>query len=299
MASLLRALIVAAGPLAALSAITGFSLDIEPSANSTDEVAFINTMAQYRSLLGGTGLILSADAGTAWVTSPLWNVTVNGTDKCLFEWVVDLCNETIIMDYDRNSTNLLVRAAPYLAYADARVAEGLNKSITVGVAIAPPGAPSTWWQTASLAELTALVHAANPSLESHASFSSRFAIFYASTLFNSSQAAPCPACSFTEPRALWYVDDDWVYDAGAQSAFFDFACAQHVVQLYDAPHAGSRPHIGANPADEALYRSFVEAAGTRGIDVQFMSGLNDFDYDMAFIRSVNASLPRNATCHWH
>lgn len=123
-----------------------------------------------------------------------------------------------------------------------------------------------------------------------------------------------------------------VYNSTAQAAFFDFACLQHVIQVYDAPHAGNRPHsesrrvalvesnelttqnasfpcghhpttlhllaVGANPADEAMYRSFVEAAGSRGIDVQFLSGLNDFEYDMQFIASVNTSIPKNTSCHW-
>ena len=282
----------------ARSAIIGFTLDIEPASNSTDEVNFINTMAQYSSLLAGTGLLLSADAGTAWTGVPVWNVTVDGTNKVLSEWLVDLCNETIIMDYDRNATNLLVRAAPYLDYADTLVSQGNNKSVTVGVAISAPGDTPTWWQTESIKELESLIATVSPTLMSHASFGGRYAIFTGSTLMNNSATAPCPACAYAEQKTLWYVDDAWVYNVSVQSAFFDFACQQHVVQLYDAPHAGNRPHIGANPADEALYRSFVESADTRGIDVQFFSGVSDFTYDMAFIKSVNTSLPRNTTCHW-
>jgi len=266
-------------------AVVGFSVDIEPPAGSTDEVAYINTMALYQSLLAGTGLTLSADAGTAWVT-PEWNVTVNGTNKLLYEWVVDLCNETIIMDYDRNASNLLVRAAPYLSYTDGLVAQGANKAVTVGVAISSPGETPTWWQTQSVAEMEAVIAAAKPALEAHPSFSHRFAVFFAQTLFNSSRAAPCHSCSFLENKTLWYLADEWVYDAVAQASFFEFAQEQRVVQVYDAPHAGNRPHIGGSPADEELYRAFVRAADVRGIDLQFMSGPAAFATDLAFIRSL-------------
>lgn len=254
-------------------------------------------MAQYRSLLAGTGLVLSADAGTAWVSSPLWDVTVNGTTKVLYQWLVDLCNETIIMDYDRNASNLIDRANPYLSYADSLISQGETKSVTVGVAINSPGATPTWWQTGSVTELETLIATVNPTLASHPAFSLRYAIFTAGSLFNSSSDTPCPTCTFPERKTLWYLDDDWVYNSTSQEAFFNFACQQRVVQVYDAPHAGDRPHIGGNPADEVLYRTFVEAAGTRGIDIQFFSGVSDFAYDMEFIQSVNTTQPRNKTCN--
>lgn len=193
----------------ALGAITGFSLDIEPSSNSSQEVDFINTMAQYQALLSGTGLTLSADAGTAWVAPPVWNVTVNGTSRVLSDWVVTLTNETIIMDYDRNATNLLVRAAPYLDYADALVQQGIPRNVTVGVAIASPGSQPTWWQTQSVDELESLITAVDPSLSTHPSFSRRYAIFTSDSLFNASSEAPCPTCSYAEQKTLWYLDDSW------------------------------------------------------------------------------------------
>ena len=98
-------------------AIVGFSLDIEPN-EGPDSVAFVNTMAAWRAALAGTGMLLSADAGTAWSTPAYQNTTVNGTTKLLSEWLVDICDEAILMSYDRNATRLLERVLPYLTYAD-------------------------------------------------------------------------------------------------------------------------------------------------------------------------------------
>jgi len=274
---------------AARGAIVGFSLDIEPAPGTPDAVAFVNVMAAYRGRLdaAGGGLVLSADAGTAW-TQPAFNVTVNGTNKLLFEWIADLCDETVVMSYDRNASNLLARVAPFLAYADAQVARGLARRVVVGAAVAPPGAPQTWWQTANATELEALVASVDAALAAHASFARLYAVFYAATLFNSTHGGTDPVPpTVGERKALWYLDDDWVYDAAAQDAFLAFAAQQRVVLMYDAPHAGARPHIGASKADEAAYAAFVRRAGAQGVDVQFLSGLNDFDYDLAFIRATN------------
>ena len=292
MRSLSLVLAAAAACGGARAAIVGFSLDIEPGPGTPEAVGFVNTMAAYRALLDadGSGLVLSADAGTAW-TGADFNVTVNGTNKLLYQWIADLCDQTVIMDYDRNASNLLVRAAPFLAYADAQVARGLRRSVVVGVAVAPPGAPATWWQTANVSELEALVAAVNPALTAHASFAREYAVFHAGTLFNATNGGtePVPPVSIGERKALWYLVDAWVYDPSAQDAFLAFARQQKVGLVYDAPHAGSRPHIGADKGDEQLYRAFVQRAGAQGIDVQFLSGLSDFAYDLAFIKATNGS----------
>lgn len=272
-------------PLLALSIlragarITGFSLDIEPPPGSAS-VDFVNEMAAWRSRLDGTGLRLSADAGTAW-SGANYATTVNGSTKLLSEWLVDLCDEAILMDYDRNASNLLVRAEPYLAYADGRP----GKAVTVGVAIAPPGTPAAWWQTANVSELEALIASVDAPLRRHRSFTEKYAVFFAETLFNATKAAESlEAASTGEMKSLWYVADEWIYDGAAQSAFFDFARAQRVVELYDAPHAGDRPHIGANATDEALSAEFYRLCDARGISVQFMSGLNTLEEDLRFIQ---------------
>jgi len=274
---------------AARAAIVGFSLDIEPGPGTQDAVDFVNTMAAYRGLLdaAGGGLRLSADAGTAW-TQPYYNLTVNGTNKILYQWIGDLCDESVVMSYDRNASNLLVRVTPFLEYADAQVARGLNRSVVVGVAIATPGSPATWWQTESATELESLIASVDPALVAHASFARQYAVFYAATLYNATNGGtdPLPP-SIGERKALWYLDDDWVYDAQAQDAFFAFAAQQRVGLVYDAPHAGNRPHIGASKADEALYQAFVRRAGAQGIDVEFLSGLSNFAYDLAFIKEMN------------
>jgi hypothetical protein len=81
-----------------------------------------------------------------------------------------------------------------------------------------------------------------------------------------------------------------VYDNTSRSNFFSFAKNQNAVTLYDAPHAGNRPHIGANKNDQQMYVDFINIAHTLGIDIQFMSGLNDFETDIEFIKSVNEKL---------
>jgi hypothetical protein len=263
--------------------ITGFSLDIEPPAGN-ESVAFVEYLAEFRWRLAGTGLKLSADAGTSWTSSD-YMTTVNGTSKTLGEWLVDLCNETVVMSYDRNASNLLLRVGPFLGYADAY---GGVKNVTVGTAIATPGSAPTWWQTQSPAELEALIASVDSSLRTHASFKGRYAVFFAATLFNaSSGGGPPPGSGIGEEKSLWYLDDDWVYDETSRAAFFAFAAAQNVREVYDAPHAGSRPHIGANATDQSLYADFVHLADAQGIDIQFMSGLNTLAFDLAFISSVN------------
>ena len=282
---LLLALLAATAPLVAPRVI-GFSLDIEPPAGN-ESVAFVNVMAEYRWRLAGTGLRLSADAGTAW-TAPEYETTVNGTMRTLAQWLVVLCDEAILMVYDRNATNLLVRAEPYLTYAD-----GLSgKLITVGVAIATPGSPPTWWQTANTSELEDLIATVDEPLRQHVSFTARYAVFFGATLANASAAERSPPPTINETKTLWYLDDDWVYDAAAQKAFFNFAAAQNIVEVYDAPHAGSRPHIGANAVDQAAYAEFIKIAHGRGIDVQFLSGLATLAGDLEFIQTVNAELSR-------
>lgn len=267
--------------------ITGFSLDVEPP-QGEQSVAFVNLLAEFKWRLRGTNLSLSADAGTAWMGAG-WETLVNGTSKLLGAWLVDLCDEAILMDYDRNESNLIARAAPYLSYADAR--PGKAKAVTVGVAIASPGAaPPTWWQCESVAELEALIASVDGALSAHASFSHRYAVFFAATLYNASGAAPAPPGP--ETKTLWYLDDEWIYNLAARDAFFAFAQAQHVVEVYDAQHAGDRPHIGANATDTALYADFIKKADALGIDVQFMSGLDTLEQDLAFIASVNADLAR-------
>jgi len=268
--------------------IIGFSLDIEPPAGS-ESVALVNTLAAWRAALSasGTGLRLSADAGTAW-TAAAYETTVNGTTKTLGEWLVDLCDETIIMSYDRNATNLLLRVEPFLQYAAARGAAGAG-AITVGAAVSSPGDAEAWWRTANASELEALIAAVDGALQRRPQFSGRYAIFYGETLYNATLAAPAPS-SIGERKALWYVSDSSIYDAAAREAFFAFAAQQRVVQLYDAPHAGARPHIGANASDEALSAQFYQRCDAAGIDVQFMSGLNTLAYDLAFIEKVNAAV---------
>ena len=260
-----------------LGAVIGFSLDIEPSVGA-QSVAFVNTLAAWRTALQPTGLLLSVDAGTAWSSSPDWVTTVNGTSKLLSEWLVDLSDEAILMDYDRNASKLLARALPYLSYADRR-----GKAVTVGLALAPPGAASTWWQCADLVELEALVASVHPALAQHASFTQRYALFHAGTLWNSSTAN---VTLVNEEKTLWYLVDDWIYNASARQDFLALAARQRIVQVYDAPHAGSRPHIGASASDEALYRSFVQITHAQGIDIQFMSGLANLPQDLAFIKST-------------
>jgi hypothetical protein len=261
--------------------IVGFSLDIEPSAGN-ESIAFVNEMKEWHDRLSNTGLLLSADAGTAWSDPSVYETTVNGTTKLLSEWLVDLCNETIIMSYDRNASNLIVRVTPYLSYAD----NFSDKSVTVGAAIATPGTPQTWWQTQTVAELETVIADVDHELQKHSSFSRKYAIFFADTLFNASLANPAKSI-INETKTLWYLNDEWVYNNQSRTDFFEFAKAQNVVAVYDAPHAGNRPHIGADKTDQAYYVDFIHLADSYGIDIQFMSGLNDFDFDMEFIKSVN------------
>ncbi len=96
----------------------------------------------------GTGMVLSVDAGTAWSCPPgattCFNITFHNKTQSVAAHVVDLADVTVVMDYDREPSNVLRRALPYLMHAQ-NVQK--DRSIVIGLAISELGQKPEWWQT--------------------------------------------------------------------------------------------------------------------------------------------------------
>lgn len=120
----------------------GFTIDVETCSGLGNKTQQAVVCQEYFTLLSNwsyfiqeqdPSLLLSVDAGTAWACPPAtstvntphqlaqdtcFNITYNNKTASVAEHVIDLCNQTVIMDYDQNATNAYLRALPYLQYAN-------------------------------------------------------------------------------------------------------------------------------------------------------------------------------------
>ena len=246
------------------------------------------TLAQYSATLKGPPLTLTVDAGTAW-TCPTartgcFNLTYRGKTQSVAEHVIDLADAVVLMDYDRNHSNVVKRAADFLTYADTK-----GVPVTVGLAIAgPPYASAAAWQTRNETELSAVMAASQPALAQHTSFSG-FAVFFGQTWRNNSGAAgddlPWP-----KGTGVWYVNHDMILNASRRVEWLRWAQSRGIGAAYIAPHAGntaliSIPGVEGSAADDAKFCDFIHEAEAAGIDVQLLSTPA---LDIAFIRNCSS-----------
>jgi hypothetical protein len=133
------------------------------------------TLRNYSSDLKGPALTVTVDTGTAWSCptgrSGCFNVTYNGTTQSVGDHVIDLADEIVLMDYDRNASRVVERATPFLEYADRK-----GGAVSVGLATAGPSGKVATWQTRSESELAAVMRESKPALLKHASFKG-FSVF--------------------------------------------------------------------------------------------------------------------------
>ena len=289
--------------------VSGFHLDIETCSGLVynNETAQIPICAEYLGTLANTSLQLrrlsaelgrtkplklTVDAGVAW-TCPqqqpchppycgCFNVSFGGATKSVANHVVDLSDETVLMDYKTSAADVYQAAAPFLAYADSHPQD---KRIRVGVAVNNPAAKPEPYEVADESALAALMTAAEPMLRRHPSFAG-FAVF-ASWWYVSSATKPAPP-STVWPRGtgVWYLNHSIVLnpDSSERVAWLRWAKERGITEVYTAPHATTRPLISTpgragSIADDQRFGDFVgEAAKPEyGIAFQLLSGPPESD----------------------
>ena len=300
-------LVTLLGVVPAAGRVAGFHVDDESCSgllmnNETDQkikcAAYFGslanlsaTLARYSAGLKGPPLTLTVDAGTAW-TCPTaragcFNLTFGGKTQSVAEHVIDLADAVVLMDYDRNYSNVVQRAADFLAYADTK-GKG-SVAVSVGLAIAPPPhATAAAWQTRNESELAAVMAASRTALARYASFDG-FAVFFGQTWRNSSGAAG-DRLAWPKGTGVWYLDHGMVLDASRRAEWLRWARSRGVGAAYIAPHAGntaliSIPGVEGSAADDAKFCDFIHEAEAVGIDVQLLSTPA---LDIAFIRNCSA-----------
>jgi|EP01044_Picomonas_judraskeda_P002594 hypothetical protein len=249
-----------------------------------------NTSLQLQQLSAELGrpqpLKLTVDAGVGWTcpqqqpcTPPYcgcFNVTFGGATKSVAKHVIDLADETVLMDYKKNAADVYQAAEPFLVYADSHPQE---KRIRVGVAVNDPASKTQPFEVSDEAALGALMAAAEPFLRRHRSFAG-FAVF-ASWWYASSLVKPAPA-STTWPRGtgVWYLNHSMVLspDGRDRVAWLQWAKSRGITEIYTAPHAGdgaliSTPGRSGSSADDQRFCDFVAEAAKvdYGIEIQLLS----------------------------
>jgi hypothetical protein len=250
-----------------------------------------NTSRELRQLSAELGraqpLKLAVDAGVGW-TCPqqqpchppycgCFNITFGGATKSVADHVVDLADETVLMDYKKNAADVYAAAAPFLHYADGHPQ---TKRIRVGVAVNDPASKTQPFETPDEAALGALMAAAEPLLRRHSSFAG-FAVF-ASWWYASSLAKPAPP-STVWPRGtgVWYLNHSIVLnpDTAEREAWLRWAKSRGITEVYTAPHATNQPLVSTpgragSASDDQRFCDFVQEAAKAehgGIAFQFLS----------------------------
>jgi hypothetical protein len=283
--------------------ITGFHVDDESCSglimnNKTDQkikcAVYFNSLANlsaalahYSSDLKGPSLTLTVDAGTAWSCPGgqvgCFNLTFNGTTKSVAEHVVDLSDGVVLMDYNRNASNVLQRAAPYLAYADS-----VGGAVSVGLSIAGSPESAASWQTRSEQELAGLMANSMPALATHRSFTG-FSVFIGQT-WQTNSGPVGDALAWPDNTGIWYVDHKLVLNETRRAQWLAWAKSRHIGVVYIAPHAGSTALISipgkeGSVSNDIKFCDFIHQAEEEGIDVQLLS---DPEVDINFIRNCSA-----------
>eukprot|EP00039_Didymoeca_costata_P023559 m.7509 g.7509 ORF g.7509 m.7509 type:complete len:307 (+) comp3725_c0_seq1:93-1013(+) len=232
--------------------------------------------------LPGNPLTLTVDAGTGWVCTPgatnCFNLTYNGSTKSVAEHVVDLADFVVLMDYDRNESNVYTRALPYLTYADS-----INKknSISVGLAVVTKGQTPAWWQISDEVALEALMVGSLPKLTQHPSFR-QFSVFTDES-WQSQQSSS--NLSF-QKTGVWYINHTIVLDSTLRTSWLEWARSRNITEVYIAPHASNVDLIG-NPNNAPLFCSFIHLAeSSYDINVELLTNPS---MDIDFIRNCSRS----------
>ena len=226
-------------------------------------------------------LSLSVDAGTWSVCPPgsppapapssCFNLTYRGASKSIAEHIVDVADRAVLMDYDTKAQHALGRAAPFLRYADSI---GKERSVVVGLAVAPPGAAPTWWQTKDELELQQLMAELRPALSRHRSFGG-FSVFDSTTWAQSSAAHPAPPGTAFHPTGAWYADHAMVLNRTRRGTWLAWAKSRALDRLFIAAHASNTalipvPGIEGSAAAAQEFCHFIQQAEAHGISIELL-----------------------------
>ncbi len=240
-----------------------------------------------------TPLKLAVDAGVGWVCPQqqpchppycgCFNVTFGGATKSVANHVVDLADETVLMDYKKTAAEVYNSAQPYLAYADNHPK---YRRIRVGVAVNDPAAKTQPFEVPDETALAALMAAAEPMLRQHPSFAG-FAVF-ANWWYASSMANPAPPSTvWPKGTGVWYLNHSVVLDRDAADSvgWLQWAKSRGISEVYTAPHATNRPLISTpgragSVTDDQLFCDFIAEAAKAEyghIEFQLLSGPPETD----------------------
>jgi hypothetical protein len=136
--------------------VVGFHLDNEHCTTDTRFgnrstlvppcLAVLGEYAHWVGNLSGSGLVLSVDTG-ACAAATCINISWGGVSKPAHEHVIDIVNETVVMDYTDSASGAVSYdgrgAARLLSYASTFTPP---RPVRLGLAVRQPGAPRTWWQ---------------------------------------------------------------------------------------------------------------------------------------------------------
>jgi len=229
-------------------------------------------------------LKLHVDAGTAWScptgSEGCFNVTYGGVTKSVADHVVDLSDEVLLMDYDRNTSSLYQRAKPYLDCADQI---GKEKSISVGVAVASQSESPQSWQTHSEEEMESMMADANPLLHKHASFK-QYQVFTDGE-WESWNSTKGPV-TFS-PAGTWYMDHAAVLNATLRQEWLDWAKARAVTAVHIALHAGNLDLLGTAQSSEQFCEFVKQADSCCDIDITLYGVPTQ---DIAWIRACSKNM---------
>ena len=241
----------------------------------------------------GSWLRLAVDAGTGWVcpqpqpcTPPYCgciNISFGGKNVSVAEHVVDLADETVLMDYRTTAAAVYAGAVAYLKIADAHPAD---KKVRVGVATSPPPGPP--WATRNESELAALMAAAEPLLSRHPSFVG-FSVFGPWTAVD-----PAPSSTkWPVGTGTWYTNHSMITDPDTttRDKWLSWAKIRGISEIYIAPHAGANALISiggieGGPYNDRRFCEFIGLAGQQGLGVQLLS---DPITDYHFLKNCTAS----------
>eukprot|EP00040_Diaphanoeca_grandis_P016590 m.85801 g.85801 ORF g.85801 m.85801 type:complete len:956 (-) comp25901_c0_seq2:78-2945(-) len=297
-------------------AVAGYHVDDETcsgllSNNKTEQIIlcakFLASLTNMRMQLNqiDSRLKLSVDAGTSWTcpggATGCFNITYANKTQSVGAHVVDLADEVVIMDYDRNATQVYTRALPYLMHADEvnRNSGGTTtkKTIVVGLAVAAYNSSTpTWWQTASEVELETLMDAVKPMLARHTSWKS-FAVF-TTQYWRSQQPHSNRTAGTFHNTSAYYINHTMVlHDLPARSAWLQWARSRAITDVYIAPHANdaliSIPGVEGSAADDKTFCDFLGEASSRGVATWLISNP---ETDLHFLNNCTTTeLPNEET----
>eukprot|EP01052_Picozoa_sp_SAG31_P032191 SAG31_NODE_3505_length_4187_cov_2.714286_2_plen_304_part_00 len=269
----------------------GFHLDDETCNNdirfgniSTLEppcIALLEKYSQWIGNLSGTGLTLSVDTG-ACAESTCFNLTWNGVSKRGEQHVIDIVNESVVMDYTRDAASAVSyegRGAKWLlSYASTFTPP---RQVRLGLAVRDPGANSTWWQADNISALDALMHRVQALASSFPSFDG-LAVFHTELWWAASRAAaPKRGLLDASRRSLgqswparqnlagWYIPPEAVFNGTyLQLDFLHWAKAANISVLYSQNWVGLPTSIPGVLNNTDAFCSFAQMAHRAGIDLQ-------------------------------